>query len=70
MDIDVEASYAWGWAEVERIHQRMAELPQIYNYEHSERAVKEFSPVRFFCRFMEQRLRETTGSTASSNSDR
>lgn len=26
MDIDIEATYAWGWAEVARIHQRMVEI--------------------------------------------
>ena len=49
------------------LQQRMAVLPPIYNYEHSQRAVKEFSPVRFFHKFME-RLRESTSSNTS-NSD-
>jgi hypothetical protein len=43
----------------------MTKLPEIEQYEKSERAVREYCPIRFFMRFREEKLRSTQASSSA-----
>lgn len=42
-----------GFPKLIALHDKVGNIPSIYNYEHSERAVRELSPVKYFNRFKE-----------------
>lgn len=41
---------------------RFSTLPEIRNYENSNRAVREYCPVRYFSKFLEERMRMSQGT--------
>lgn len=43
------------------LRQRFATVPEIRNYENSMRAPREYCPVRYFSKFLEERMRMTRG---------
>jgi hypothetical protein len=42
------------------LRHRLASIPEIRNYENSSRALSEYSPVRYFSRFKEEKMRSTS----------
>lgn len=44
-------------------------IPEIVAYEKSERAVKEYCPVRYFASFREERIKKSRGSSRGSSTN-
>lgn len=58
-----------GFPKLIALRDRVGNLPEIYSYEHSERAVRELSPVKYFNRFKEEKYNRSSGHSSSESKE-